>query len=97
MLVVGVGFFIACSLQAGLVRLVVGRLIGFTSQSSNLSFFAALLISAGAILFVSYYWLFWSLVVGSLLTLCFGGYSVWRLNRLLDLTRYFARVSSWFK
>ena len=97
LLVVGVGFFIACSLQAGLVRLVVGRLIGFTSQSSNLSFFAALLISAGAILFVSYYWLFWSLVVGSLLTLCFGGYSVWRLNRLLDLTRYFARVSSWFK
>ena len=50
LLVVGVGFFAAYVVQVGLVRLVVGKLIGFTSQPANLGAFSALLISAGIIL-----------------------------------------------
>jgi PST family polysaccharide transporter len=85
LLIVGVGFFVASVLQVGLVRLVVGRLVDFASQSSNLRTFAALLAAASAILWASEYRVFSSLFVGGLLTLCFGGYSVWRLNQLLDL------------
>lgn len=85
LLVVGVGFFVAYIFQVGLVRLIVGRLIGFTSQPGNLVVFAALLAAAGFVLITSERGLWYSLPSGVLLTLCFGGYSVWRLNRLLDL------------
>jgi hypothetical protein len=94
---VGVGFFIAYVLQVGLVRLVVGRLVGFTSQPRNLCVFAALLVAAGAMLVVSKYWLLPSLFLGGFLTLCFGGYSMWRLNQLVDLSRFLGRFVKWFK
>jgi len=85
LLVVGVGFFVAYVFQVGVVRFVAGKLIGFTSQSRNLRMFAALLTAAGVILSASEYGLFPSLVIGGVLILCFGGYSLWRLNQLLNL------------
>ena len=92
LLVVGVGFFIAYVLQVGLVRLVAGRLIGFTAQIGNLAVFTSLLVASSAILITSYYGLLFSLLIGGLLTLCFCGYSLWRLNQLLDLKSTARRI-----
>ncbi len=86
LLAVGVGFFVASVLQVGVVRLVVGRLIGFASQTRNIRIFAALLAAAGAILCANEYLVSYSLLIGGLLTLWFGGFSLWRLNHLLDLS-----------
>jgi O-antigen/teichoic acid export membrane protein len=97
LLIVGVGFFVAYIFQVGLVRLVVGRLIGFTSQIRNLVVFASLFSAATTILITSYYWIFLSVIIGGFLTLCFGGYSLWRLNHLVDLSRFLGRFDKWFK
>lgn len=94
LLVVGVGFFVAYIFQVGLVRLIVGRLIAFTSLPRNLVLFAALLTAAGFVLITSERGLWYSLPSGGLLTLLFGGYSVWRLNQLLGL---FTDVSAFIK
>ncbi len=85
LLIVGVGFFIAYIFQVGLVRMVVGRLIGFSSEWRNLLMFAALLVSGGGILLLSRIAPDNTMVVGLLLSSVFGAYSLWRLDRLLDL------------
>lgn len=85
LLVVGVGFFVAYVFQVGLVRLVVGGLTGFSSQTRNFVLFLLLVISASAVLILTYQWELLSLILGGLLTLCFALYSAWRFNDLFDL------------
>lgn len=85
LLIVGVGFFIAYALQVGLVRMVVGRLIGFTSEWKNLRLFAATLLAGGGILLLSRYSPDDTIIVGMSLSAVFCAYSLWRLDRLLDL------------
>jgi len=64
LLATGVGFFIAYVVQVGVVRLVVGKLIGFSAMASNLWLFSALLIAAGITQVVSSYSLHLSYFVG---------------------------------
>jgi len=97
LLVVGVGFFVAYVVQVGLIRLVVGRLIGFKAQSSNLGIFTMLLISAGVILVVSKYWHFAALCLGGFFTLCFTCYSIFRLDKLLGLNGFIDRLIDKFR
>jgi PST family polysaccharide transporter len=97
LVVVGIGFFFAYVMQVGLVRWVAGRLIGFTSESGNVVMFTTLLIFAGAILVISKYWLFSSLLFGCLTTFCFGVYSLRKLNQLLDLKSIVYERLGWSK
>lgn len=97
LLATGVGFFIAYVIQVGLVRIVTGKLIGFSTTSRNLWLFMALLVAAGIIQVVSGYGLNTSYFIGMILTLWMSTYSVWRLNQLIDLTRWVSEVIGRFK
>lgn len=85
LLVVGVGFFVAYVLQVGLVRMVVGRLIGFTSEGRNLALFAALLAAAVGIMLLGGFAPEHVVEGGLFISAVCAGYSLWRLDRLLDL------------
>lgn len=97
LLVVGIGFFVAYVLQVGLVRLVIGSLIGFTSQLTNLMHFSALLTATVAIHLLSYYSLSSSIIIGCFLTSGFTLYSLWRLNKLLDIKSVVLRLYRRYK
>lgn len=96
LLVVGVGFLVAYVFQAGLVRMIVGRLIGFSSEGKNLGMFALLLTAAACILLLSYVMPAHVVAVGLLITALCGGYSLWRLDQLLDL-RGVLRRRGWLR
>ncbi|MBA3023292.1 MAG: O-antigen translocase [Sideroxydans sp.] len=85
LLIVGVGFFVASVLQVGLVRWVVGRLISFSGEWNNLYMFAALFMSAVCILLTTRIMPGATIYVGLLLSSMYAAYSLWRLDRLLDL------------
>lgn len=77
----GIGFFIAYLVQVGIVRLVVGKLIGFASSPNNLWLFLALFVSGMAIQATNIYAAHVSYIVGTALTLCISGYCFLRLSR----------------
>lgn len=89
LLIVGVGFFAAYVFQVGLVRLVVGKLIGFTSQGRNLALFFALFAASVVVLLAGRYGQGTQLLLGLPMVIAFGLYSLLRLQRLLDLTAMF--------
>lgn len=93
LLIVGVGFFAAYVLQVGLVRLVVGKLIGFTSQGSNLALFSALFAASAVVLLAGRYGHGTQLLLGLPLMIAFGLYSLWRLERLLGLRALIGKYS----
>lgn len=93
LLIVGVGFFAAYVLQVGLVRLVVGKLIGFTSQGSNLALFAALFASSAAVMLAGSFGHGTQLLLGLPLIIVLGLYSLWRLQRLLELRALIGKIS----
>jgi len=93
LLIVGVGFFAAYVLQVGLVRLVVGKLIGFTSQGSNLALFSALFAASAVVLLAGRYGHGTQLLLGLPLMIVFGLYSLWRLERLLGLRALIGKYS----
>jgi PST family polysaccharide transporter len=87
-IILGVGFFVAYIFQVGLLRIVAGRLIGFSFQQKNLYIFFSLLLAAGFILIVAREKMLTAAIAGGFLTLFFATYSFWRLNQLLDLKEY---------
>jgi O-antigen/teichoic acid export membrane protein len=91
LLVVGVGFFVAYIFQIGLVRFVAGRLIDFSSYNGNIVLFIALLFATAVELTISKYWPVPSIWFGGGMVCCFGLYSIWKLNQLLDLNNVFFR------
>lgn len=97
LIVVGVGFLAAYVIQLGLVRLVVGRLINFSSHKRDVMLFLLLVISSAVLLMSTYQWNDIVFPLGAFLTLCFAGYSLWRLDQLLSLTSSFSRLVSRIK
>jgi len=92
LLVVGVAFFVAYVVQVGLIRVVVGRLIGYTTKSSSLGMFAMLLICAGVILVIGKYWAFVALLLGTVFTMLFACYSFFQLDKLVGLNSFICGV-----
>lgn len=89
--ILGIGFCIAYVAQVCLVRLVAGKLINFKIQIGNLRIFILLLLSTVIIFTMGFSWEMGSFVFGACATLGFGLYSLWRLNKLLDLKVYLSR------
>lgn len=96
LVVVGVGFFVAYVVQVGLVRMIVGRLVGFSSEKRTLGMFAALLMASVGILWLSYYVPERAMTAGLLISVLCAGYSLRRLNQLLDL-RGAMRKRGWLR
>lgn len=82
---VGIAFLVAYIFQVALVRVVVGKLIGFSSEWKNLRMFAAMVGASGAVLLLDEYEPGYVVPIGLAMTALSASYSIWRLNRLLDL------------
>ena len=96
LLVVGVGFFVAYVLQVGLVRVVVGRLVGFVPEVRNLLLFTALLAAAVGIMLLGSSAPQYVVPAGLMAAVLCAGYSLRRLDQLLDL-RDALRQRGWLR
>lgn len=85
LLVVGIGFVTAYLIQVALVRVLVGRLIGFSSEWKNLRMFAAILVASAGVMLLNRFERDYAVPIGLLTTALCATYSIWRLNCLLDL------------
>lgn len=81
----GVAFFIAYLIQVIVVRLIVGKLIGYSALPINVYLFSMLSICAVMVFLMSLYSLNVSYLLGAVLTLVMSTYSLWRLDQLIDL------------
>ncbi len=85
LLAAGIGFFIACVVQVGVVRFVAGRLIGFTAMRRNIWHFSLLLLMSALIMLLTSASTVLTYAVGLMVTLMVSIYSIRRLDSLMDL------------
>lgn len=85
LLAVGVGFCIAYVISAFNVWFVADKLIGIIPARFNLFFACFILVGGGGVIFLAGISLALSLWVGSLITAIVAIWSVWRLDRLIDI------------
>jgi len=84
-LAAGIGYCVSYAVSLVVTWIMVMRLINFSAKTQNVLFFAALILAVGLILPVVYYVPHMAYVVGVLITIPFGIYSVYRINHMLNL------------